>query len=376
MTTSGFHAFCLSQDLQKALQDMGFTQPSPIQTDTIPYLLDGRDVIGQAQTGTGKTAAFGVPLIEGIHGQNKKIQALVLCPTRELALQVTEELTKLAKYKKSVQVAAIYGGQPIERQFRLLSRRPQVIVGTPGRVQDHIRRGTLRLDAVRTFVLDEADEMLNMGFRDDIERILKEVPKVRQTVFFSATMPPPILELTRRYQQNPQHIKAVNHDQAVPKIDQRYIEVQGGRRKTAALVHLMQSHRYNLALVFCNTKRGVDRLVQSLVAEGYEADGLHGGMSQSKRDKVMQRFRRGTTRLLVATDVAARGLDVDNIEAVFNYDIPNDVEFYIHRIGRTGRAGKAGCAFTFVDQGQFGLLRRIGKSANVRLSKEELPALA
>ena len=328
-------------------------------------------MIGQAQTGTGKTAAFAIPIIERLQIQDRYLQALVLCPTRELALQVAGEFQKLAKYKRNLLIVPVYGGQPIERQIKSLKNRPQVVIGTPGRVMDLMRRGFLHLNKIQTFVLDEADEMLNMGFREDIESILKQAPKVRQTVFFSATMPQSILDLTAKYQRDAQHIKVAQYNQPVPQIEQLYIEVHK-KRKRAALMHLLEQNQFKLSLIFCNTKIQVDSLVQNLKEEGYSADGLHGGMPQSKRDKVIQRFRKGKTKLLIATDVAARGLDVHNIEAVFNYDLPREAEFYIHRIGRTGRAGKSGQAFTLVDQSEFHQLRKIRRYPNVNLSKREI----
>lgn len=370
-----FKDFKLSNPVQKAIQELGYEMPSPIQAETIPLLLEGRDIIGQAQTGTGKTAAFAIPLIERVQLQGKTVQAVVLCPTRELALQVTGEFKKLAKYHQNLLVVSIYGGQPIERQIRLLRLHPQIVVGTPGRVMDLIRRGALRLNAVKSVVLDEADEMLNMGFRVDIEHILKQMPAARQTVFFSATMPPSILDLTAKYQNNASHVKAAQADQPVPEIKQSYFEVQK-RSKIAALVKILAHYRFELSVVFCNTKWQVDALVLRLKNEGYAADGLHGGMTQSQRDKIMQSFRRGKTKILIATDVAARGLDVNNIEAVFNFDLPKDSEFYIHRIGRTGRAGKSGQAFTFVEHTEYRQLRQIRNYPNVNLLKEDLSALA
>ena len=363
----------LSEDLQKAIREMGFQEASPIQQQSIPYLLDGRDVIGQAQTGTGKTAAFAIPLIERIQQADKRVQAIVLCPTRELALQVTGEIQKLVKYKHNLKAVSIYGGQPIERQIRALKQQPQIIIGTPGRTLDMIRRGALQLNAIQTVVLDEADEMLNMGFRHDIEQILKQTPRARQTVFFSATMPPAILEMTAKYQHNALHVKVAQHDQPVVKIEQRYFEVQK-TEKLNALTQLLGHHQVGRALVFCNTKHKVDAIAKKLKQAGYSAEGLHGGKTQSQRDRIMQGFRKGNTQLLVATDVAARGLDVSDVEAVFNFDLPKDSEFYVHRIGRTGRAGKSGQAFTFVEDGEKKQLREIRKYPNVRLSKQELPA--
>lgn len=362
----------LSEDILKAVQEMGFREASPIQEQTIPHLLEGSDVIGQAQTGTGKTAAFAIPLIERIQ-QDKQMQAIVLCPTRELALQVTTEIQKLAKYKRNLKAVSIYGGQPIERQIKALKQQPQIVIGTPGRTLDMLRRGALQLKTVQTVVLDEADEMLNMGFRQDIEQILKQTSRSRQTVFFSATMPKAILELTAKYQQDALHIKVAQHDQPRVKIEQSYFEVRN-TDKLNALTQLLNHHQVERALVFCNTKHKVDAITKKLKQAGYSAEGLHGGKTQPQRDRIMQGFRKGKTQLLVATDVAARGLDVHNVEAVFNFDLPKDSEFYIHRIGRTGRAGKSGQAFTFVEDGEQKQLRAIRKYPNVKLSRQELPA--
>lgn len=363
----------LSTEIQKALDEMGFQEASPIQEQAIPYLLEGRDVIGQAQTGTGKTAAFAIPLIERIQPADKRVQAIVICPTRELALQVTGEIQKLSKYKRNLHTVSIYGGQAVERQIRALKRQPQIIVGTPGRTLHMIRNGALQMNSVQTVVLDEADEMLNMGFRPDIEQILKQTPKNRQTVFFSATMPKVILELTAKYQQDSLIVKVSQHDQPLVKIEQCYFEVKKDQ-KLSALTQLLAHHQLGRALVFCNTKYKVDAITRKLKQAGYEAEGLHGGKTQSQRDRIMQGFRKGSTQLLVATDVAARGLDVQNVEAVFNFDLPKDSEFYVHRIGRTGRAGNAGQAFTFVEDGEHKQLREIRKYPSVKLSREELPA--
>ncbi len=352
-----FDVLGLSPELSLALRDMAFETPSPIQSQAIPLLLAGQDMIGQAQTGTGKTAAFAIPIIERIDPQNKFIQALVMCPTRELAIQVAEAFRKLMKYKPGLAVVSIYGGQPIDKQLKALKKRPQIIVGTPGRLTDHLRRGSIRLDAVQTVVLDEADEMLDMGFRDDIESILGQVPAPRQTVMFSATMPKSILELTRKYLVNPEWVRIEPEPLDTSRIHQEYVEVSSKSRLNA-LTGLIDTHQLNLALVFCNTQRQVDELTDNLKEEGYLAGGLHGGMSQEKRDRVMGRFRKGTIQFLVATDVAARGIDVQNVQAVFNYDIPDRPESYMHRIGRTGRAGKTGLAFTFVSASQLEKLNR------------------
>lgn len=342
-----FEELNLSPEVQRAVADMGFEEASPIQSEAIPYLLEGRDVIGQAQTGTGKTAAFGIPAIEKIDPSDRRVQALILCPTRELAIQVSEEIRKLIKYKPNINVVPIYGGQSYDRQFKALKMGVQIVIGTPGRVMDHIERGTLILDGVKMMVLDEADEMLDMGFREDIEFVLTKIPEDRQTIFFSATMSKPILDLTRKYQNNPQLVKVVHQTLTVENIEQIFFEVRNNM-KMEVLARLIDMYNLKLILVFCNTKRMVDEVVTNLQARGYFADGLHGDMNQSQRTNTMQKFRNGTLEILVATDVAARGIDVENVEAVINYDLPQDEEYYVHRIGRTGRAGRSGRAFSFV----------------------------
>ncbi|MEX2514485.1 MAG: DEAD/DEAH box helicase [Cyclobacteriaceae bacterium] len=356
----------VSEEILKAVEDMGYTQPSPIQSQTIPLLLEGADVIGQAQTGTGKTAAFGIPIIERIDESEKLPQALILCPTRELAVQVEGEIVKLTKYKRKISSTCIYGGESIDRQFKSLKKGVQIVVGTPGRIMDHIDRGTLNLSRVNVIVLDEADEMLDMGFRDDIETILKSMPDERQTVFFSATMPKPILDLTRKYQTNPEIIKVLRKELTVENISQVYYEVKSGL-KSDLVSRLINLHQYKLSIVFCNTKRTTDDVTEELIARGITAEALHGDLSQAQRTKVMNKFRKGHCSVLVATDVAARGIDVDDVEAVFNFDLPLDEENYVHRIGRTGRAGKTGTAISFVsgrrDSGRIKDLERFIKTS-------------
>ena len=345
--TTKFSDLGISEEILRAVEEMGYTQPSPIQLQAIPFVLQGRDLIGQAQTGTGKTAAFAIPIIDLVDAEFNKPQAIILCPTRELAVQVEGEFQKLAKYHRKINSVAIYGGESIDRQIRALKKGVQIVVGTPGRVQDHINRGTLRLEDAGIIVLDEADEMLDMGFRDDIEAILQEMPEERQTVFFSATMAKPILDLTRKYQKDPEIIKVAKNELTVASIDQVFYEVKQSL-KMELMVRLMNIHNYALSVVFCNTKRMTDEVTESLGARGILAEALHGDLSQAQRDKVMGKFRKGLCTVLVATDVAARGIDVDNVEAVFNFDIPLDEEYYVHRIGRTGRAGKSGTAITFI----------------------------
>jgi ATP-dependent RNA helicase DeaD len=337
----------ISKEILQAVEEMGYTQPSPIQEQAIPYVLEGHDVIGQAQTGTGKTAAFAIPIIDLVDPDFNKPQAIILCPTRELAVQVEGEFQKLAKYHRRITSVAIYGGESIDKQIRTLKKGVQIVVGTPGRVQDHINRGTLKLEDAGIIVLDEADEMLDMGFRDDIEAILQEMPEERQTVFFSATMAKPIMDLTRKYQNDPHIIKVAKKELTVDRIEQIFYEVKPSL-KMELMVRLMTVNNYNLSVVFCNTKRMTDEVTESLGSRGIVAEALHGDLSQAQRDKVMGKFRKGICNVLVATDVAARGIDVDNVEAVFNFDLPLDEEYYVHRIGRTGRAGKSGVAVNFV----------------------------
>ncbi|HEY9061876.1 MAG TPA: DEAD/DEAH box helicase [Pseudobacteroides sp.] len=348
----------LSGEVQKAIAEMGFEEATSIQSQSIPHIMEGKDVIGQAQTGTGKTCAFGIPAIEMLDPDLDGIQVLVLCPTRELAIQSAEELKNVSKYKSKVKILPIYGGQPIERQIMALKKRPQIIIGTPGRIMDHMRRHTLKLANLKMVILDEADEMLNMGFREDIDIILEKVPEEKQTILFSATMPKEILELTSKYQKNPTHIKVSHKELTVPSIEQYYLEVSEGA-KLEVLSRLIDTNNIKLSLVFCNTKKRVDELAVNLQSRGYAAEALHGDMRQEQRDKVMNRFRKGRFDICIATDVAARGIDVDDVDAVFNYDIPNDEEYYVHRIGRTGRAGRSGKAFTFVTGREIYKLRDI-----------------
>jgi len=369
-----FEDLKLSREMKRAIADMGFEEATPIQSLALPPILDGKDVIGQAQTGTGKTAAFGIPVLEKLDPSSKGVQAVILCPTRELAIQVAEEIKKLSKYKKTT-VLPVYGGQPIERQIKALKRGVQIIIGTPGRIMDHIHRRTLRMDQVKMIILDEADEMLDMGFRDDIEFVLEQIPQERQMLLFSATMSPQILGITRKYQKNPEMLKVAHQEITVPEIQQIYFEVKE-QMKLDLLTRLIDMHNLKLALVFCNTKRRVDRLVSNLQTRGYFADGLHGDMSQNQRDRVMNKFRKGQIEILVATDVAARGIDVDDVEAVFNYDVPNNDEYYVHRIGRTGRAGKTGQAFTFVSGKEIYQLRDIQRYTKVRIEQHKIPSLS
>jgi len=375
MTTLKFTELGLTHEILKAVEDLGFEEATPIQTLAIPKMMEGKDIIGQAQTGTGKTAAFGIPILEKIDAKNKAVQAIILCPTRELAIQVCEELKLFSKYKRGINIVPVYGGQPIGRQMLALSKGAQIVVGTPGRVIDHLERRTLKLDMARTVVLDEADEMLDMGFRDDIELILKSIPVDRQTVFFSATMPKEFLFLTKKYQKHPETIKVVSEKLTVPLIEQYYFDIRE-HQKLEALTRCLDMYDPKLSLVFCNTKKRVDEVTASLQARGYSADALHGDMNQSQRDRVMSKFRSGSIELLIATDVAARGIDVDDVDIVFNFDVPKDDEDYVHRIGRTGRAGKAGKAYTFVSGKDIYKLRDIQRYTKVNIKRANIPTLA
>lgn len=371
MTT--FHELGLSNELMKAISRMGFEETTPIQAETIPLSLQNKDVIGQAQTGTGKTAAFGIPLIEKVDVKNEAIQGLVVAPTRELAIQVSEELYKIGAVKR-VRVLPIYGGQDIERQIRALKKRPHIIVGTPGRIIDHINRKTLRLENVHTVVLDEADEMLNMGFIDDIEAILSNVPEKRQTLLFSATMPEPIRRIAERFMNEPHIVKVKAREMTVPNIQQYYLEVQE-KKKFDILTRLLDIQAPELAIVFGRTKRRVNELAEALNLRGYAAEGIHGDLSQAKRLSVLRKFKEGSIEILVATDVAARGLDISGVTHVYNFDIPQDPESYVHRIGRTGRAGKTGVAMTFVTPREIGQLHNIERTTKRKMERMKPPTL-
>lgn len=374
METMKFEELNLDDRILRAVADMGFEETSPIQGQAIPVALEGKDLIGQAQTGTGKTAAFGIPLLEKIDPKVKKLQAVVLCPTRELAIQVAEEIRRLAKYMHGIKVLPVYGGQEIVKQIRSLKDGTQVIIGTPGRVMDHMRRKTIRTEEVHTVVLDEADEMLNMGFLEDMETILGQLPETRQTMMFSATMSPAILEIARKFQNNPETVKVVKKDLTVPKVTQYYYEVKQ-KNKVEVLSRLLDLYAPKLSVVFCNTKKGVEEVVEALQGRGYFAEGLHGDLKQIQRDRVMNSFRNGKADILVATDVAARGIDVDDVEAVFNYDVPQDDEYYVHRIGRTGRAGREGKAFSLVVGKEVYKMRDIQRYCKTRIIPQAIPSL-
>jgi ATP-dependent RNA helicase DeaD len=371
---STFAEFGLVPDVLQAISEMGFEEATPIQAKAIPVALAGRDMIGQAQTGTGKTAAFGVPMINKIAVKEERIVSLIMAPTRELAIQVAEEIEKLGRFK-GIRSLAIYGGQDISRQIRSLKRKPQIIIGTPGRLLDHINRKTIRLDDVRTVVLDEADEMLDMGFMDDIQSILKLVPEDRQTLLFSATMPANIQKLAQQFLRDPEHVKVDSKLLSAPLISQFYVEIQE-RMKFDGLCRLLDMEPPELAIIFGRTKRRVAELSEALMKRGYACDGLHGDLSQNQRDTVMRKFRDGSIDVLVATDVAARGLDVSGVTHVINFDLPQDPESYVHRIGRTGRAGKEGTSWSFVTARETDHLHFIEKVTRHRISKKILPTLS
>ena len=372
MTT--FSELGLSEPLLKAIAELGYEEPTPIQARVIQRAAEGADLIAQAQTGTGKTAAFALPIIQKLDPALRLPQALVLTPTRELAVQVAEAFHSYGKYVQ-VSILPVYGGQPITRQLRALERGVQIIVGTPGRVLDHIRRGTLKLGDVRAVVLDEADEMLDMGFIEDIETILQETPPERQTMLFSATMPGPIAALAKRYMREPQRISVEAEPLTVPQIRQVYYEV-GGRNKFEVLSRILDFETPTSAIIFCRTKSAVDDLGQRLSARALSAETLHGDLSQIQRDRVMARFRNNQVEMLVATDVAARGLDIEHVSHVINFDIPLDPESYVHRIGRTGRAGRTGVAITLVTPRERRLLQMIERVTNSTIQRMRLPTIA
>ena len=369
-----FEELNIDERILRAIEDMGFEETSPIQTQAIPAVCEGIDVVGQAQTGTGKTAAYTIPMLMKINPQIKKPQAIVLCPTRELAVQVAEEIRKLAKYMSDIKVLPVYGGQEIVRQIKSLKTGVQIIVGTPGRVMDHMRRKTVKFDNINMVILDEADEMLDMGFREDMETILTDTPQDRQTVMFSATMPKAIMDIARNFQKDAKVIKVVRKELTVSNIEQFYYEVRP-KNKTEVLCRLIDIYNPRLSVVFCNTKRQVDELISELKGRGYFADGIHGDMKQQQRDRVMDDFRSGKVDILIATDVAARGIDVDDVDMVFNYDIPQDEEYYVHRIGRTGRAGRSGMALSFISGKEVYKLKDIERYCKTKILAKPVPSL-
>ena len=370
-----FETLDISEEIKRAIRDMGFEEATPVQSQSIGPMMAGKDMVAQAPTGTGKTCAFGIPLIEGMDTSARNVQALILCPTRELVVQTTDELMKLTKYKHSIRIVPIYGGQNIERQILALKRKPQIIVATPGRLMDHMRRHTIRLEKLQYMVLDEADEMLNMGFREDIDTILKSVPEERQTVLFSATMSREILAITKKYLTDPVRVQITKSQITVPSIRQYYLEVSQ-ENKIDVLARLIDINNFKLSMVFCNTKRRVDELTHEMIARGYQAEGLHGDMKQSQRDRVMEAFKNGRAEILIATDVAARGLDIENVEAVFNFDLPEDLEYYVHRIGRTGRANREGISYSFVGRREMYKLREIMNYTRAKIKYMKIPKAA
>lgn len=371
-----FNELPIGPELLRAIEDCGYETPTQIQIEAIPAILEGRDVLGKSNTGTGKTAAFGIPAIERIEPGFKMCDVLVVCPTRELVLQVTSELRKFSKYKEGVKIVPIYGGEPIDRQIQLLKKGSAIIVGTPGRIMDHLRRKTIKLTALSMMILDEADEMLNMGFKEDIEEILKSVPhEDYQMILFSATMPKAILNITEEFQDNPLRIEIASKQRTIDTVNQVYYEIPRGK-KFDALQLLLQHYNSNLTMIFANTKKQVDELVDELNKVNIKAIGLHGDMKQTFRTRVLEQFKEGNYPILIATDVAARGIDIDDIELVINYDIPQDNEYYIHRVGRTGRAGKKGTALTLVNGNrQVKFIKEIAKYTKTNIVKQPLPSM-
>jgi len=373
LSFENFYSMGLKTDLLQMIDEKGFEKPTPIQVKSIPIAMAGLDLMGQAQTGTGKTASFGIPILNRVI-KGEGLQALVLCPTRELAVQVTEEISSLSR-RMRIQVLAIYGGQSIELQLRSLRRKPEIIVGTPGRLMDHMNRGTISLSPLKYVVMDEADEMLDMGFLPDIQKILSQCPRERQTFLFSATLPDEVRELGTKFMKQPEIILIESPERTVPEIEQYYYQVNS-RRKIETLCRIIDAQQPPISLIFCRTKRNADELARVLTSRGYNADALHGDMSQRERDHVMHGFRQGNTKILVATDLAARGLDIELVTHVFNFDIPEDLDSYIHRVGRTGRAGRSGIAITLVEPTQIRLLRMIERHTGKRIERALLPTLA
>jgi len=368
-----FDDFDICDEIKKAIDEMGFKKTTPIQEMAIPVGLNGRDITAQAQTGSGKTIAFAVPVLEKIFIPDRSPQAIVLCPTRELCLQVAGEIVKVGKYIKKLKVLAVYGGQPIGKQTRVLKKGVHIVVGTPGRVIDHIHRGNLDLIGVESVILDEADEMLDMGFRDDIQTILKNTPRQRQTLLFSATMPTEIRKIAKNYQNDPKFIKVANKKENIPKITQHAFRTNH-KYKFKDLTKLIEAYDIKSSLIFCNTKKGVDFVFKHLKKEGYSSEALHGDMSQKTRDRVMNKFRNGNVRFLVATDVAARGLDISNLDFIVNYDVAQNYDSHIHRIGRTARAGSSGFALTLVSKEDLSNFNVIKRQSKGKIVEKDVPS--
>jgi ATP-dependent RNA helicase DbpA len=365
-----FEALKINADLQQVLKDLGYTQPTPIQALTLPILLEGRDVIGQSMTGSGKTAAFAIPLLEKIDTSTRETQALVLCPTRELCLQVANEIRRLGRYKKNVQALTLYGGHPTYLEIKPLKHGAQIIVGTPGRILDHLRRKTLDLSKIKIVVLDEADRMLDMGFRENIESILKTTPSERQTALFSATFPITIEALSKKYQRTPEKVVVETPASELPEIEQCIYRVDQ-EQKIDLLLSLLKSRPLDSVLIFCNLKVRIDEVLTALKKAGHSADALHGDLEQSARERVMAKFRNSSTKILVATDVAARGIDITGLDAVINFDMPADPSQYIHRIGRTGRAGAKGLALSLVTHKEDAKIERVNEATGASLSVQK-----
>lgn len=361
-----------NEAIEKAINHLGFEAFTEIQEKTIPLILKGQDVIGHSQTGTGKTAAFAIPILERIDVNNPSVQAIIICPTRELAMQVKEAFDTFARFMHNLKTIAVYGGEPMHKQVKALKRKPQIIIGTPGRTIDHINRRLIKLKDVKHVVLDEADEMLKMGFKEDIELILSQTPKTRQTIMFSATMPKPILALSKTYMQDPVHITVVPKEQSNKNITQYFYQVKE-QNKLEALNRLYHTYNPKLSLVFCNTKRKVDELTDLLKDYNIEADKIHGDLPQTKRIEIIKRFHQGRLKMLIATDVAARGLDIKNVEAVFNYDIPEKADHYVHRIGRTGRVNNKGYAFSFATKKELKRIDTIKAMTHSTMKKRNIP---
>lgn len=376
MTT--FNELPISSEIMKAVEEMGYENATDIQAQSIPCILEGKDVLGRSNTGTGKTAAFGIPAIEKVIPGNKFPNALIICPTRELVTQVATELRKFSKYKEGVKIVPIYGGQPIDRQIQLLKRGCGIVVGTPGRIMDHLNRRTLKLQDVNMIILDEADEMLNMGFKEDIEEILSMMPadNEHQTILFSATWPQAILKITEQFQKDPVRVEIKSSQRTIDTVEQIYYEAPRGKKANALRV-LLNHYDPDLCMIFCNTKKMVDELCDELNKHDIKATSLHGDMKQEFRSRVMEQFRNGTSPILIATDVAARGIDVDDIDLVVNFDIPQDMEYYIHRVGRTGRAGKKGLAITLISGGkQRGAIKDVIRYTKTNITRHALPTSA
>lgn len=374
MESKRFNELGLDENILKAIDTMGFEEPSRIQAEVIPVLLEGHDVIGQAQTGTGKTLAFGAPILSRLEREDGKVNSIILTPTRELAIQVNDEMNRIAKFTK-VKLLPVYGGQPIDRQISALRRGIDIVVGTPGRVLDLIKRKVLNLGSVRFLVLDEADEMLNMGFIDDIEEIIKSTNEDRQTMLFSATMPAEIKKLAKRYMKpETKHIAILKNQMTVASVAQYYYEVKN-KERFESLCRILDVDEPTSAIIFCKTKRGVDELVEGLQGRGYSAEGMHGDMNQNQRINTLRKFKEGSVEFLIATDVAARGIDVENVTHVINYDLPQEVESYVHRIGRTGRANREGVAYTLVTAREYMSLKAIEKVTKSKIKRREIPTV-